>query len=256
MMRVNYAGLTDVGRVRGQNEDRWFADATQGLYLVADGIGGAAVGGLASQVVAEVLPRLLRQKLRSSKQSGEPHDLEQVQTAIAELSERLRKESKTRPGMAGMGSTVVLALVRDWRAIIAHMGDSRAYLFHEGHLERLTRDHTLAQLLVDSGDITPEEASSHPARGQLTRFVGMWPQLLPETRAVPLVCGDRLVLCSDGLTAAIGDTDLLALLGQYPVPEDACRRLVAAANEAGGKDNITVVVLAISDDSDELLPKA
>ena len=247
MSRITYAGLSDVGRVRPENEDRWFADSEQGLFLVADGVGGAAAGGLAAEAVVEVLPPLLRKKLGRIERVRDPEAVQRVVEALVELSNRLRQESEARPGMAGTGSTVVLALIRDDHALVAHMGDSRAYLARGRRLERLTRDHSLVQLLVECGEVDPARAATHPARGQLTRFVGMPDEPLPEARLVKLAPGDRLLLCSDGLTGMLDDRRLAAILARELVAADACRHLVEAANEAGGKDNITVVIVTISD---------
>lgn len=251
MSTISYAGLSDVGRVRTENEDRWFADPDQGLFLVADGIGGAVAGGLASQIVAEVLPRLLRNRLHGTRDPADAGVANQVSAALVELSERLREESRRAMGLKGMGSTVVLALVRQRQAVVAHMGDSRAYLLRAGRLEQLTKDHTIAQLLVDCGELAPEKAASHPAHGQLTRFVGMGIEALPETECIELSPGDRLLLCSDGLTGMLSDQQILAILSQQTAPDEACRHLIAAANEAGGKDNITAVVVAVGDGAAE-----
>ena len=245
MGTINHAGLSDTGRLRTANEDRWFADPRQGLYLVADGIGGAVAGGLASQIVAEVLPRLLQGKLQGKLQGAKaiPEIAKQVATALVELSERLWEESQRTLDLKGMGSTVVLALVRDRQAVVAHLGDSRAYLLHAGRLEQLTKDHTLAQLLADRGQITPEEVASHPAHSHLTRFVGMGMESLPETKVVALAPGDRLLLCSDGLTGMLSDPQILKIISQQIAPEETCRQLIEAANHAGGKDNITAVIV-------------
>lgn len=247
MSTIASAGLSDVGRVRSENEDRWFADPRQGLFLVADGIGGAAAGGLAAQVIVEVLPPLLRKRLEGIQRLEDPAATQRVRDALVELSNRLRKESQGRPSMAGAGSTIVLALVRDHHALIAHMGDSRAYLVRNGRLERLTKDHSLVQLLVECGEIAPEQAATHPAKSQLTRFVGMPDEPLPEVRLVELAPGDRLMLCSDGLTGTLDDQRLSGILNKHLVAKDACQQLVAAANEAGGKDNVTVVIAGIAD---------
>ena len=215
-----YAGLSDVGRVRTENEDRWFADPDQGLFLVADGIGGSAAGGLASQIVAEVLSRLLHKRLSEAKRKTSPDVAKHVSATLIELSERLRQESRGALGLKGIGSTVVLALVRDRQAVVAHMGDSQAYLFRAGRLERLTEDHTIVQLLVNHGQITLEEAACHPGHGQLTRFVGMGTEAVPETKNIELTPGDRLLLCSDGLTGMLTDQHILEILSRQAVPAE------------------------------------
>ncbi len=245
METISYAGLSDMGRIRKANEDRWFADPHLGLYLVADGIGGAAAGGLASQIVAEVLPRLLGNRLQSSPHTPCADVAEQVSAALIELSERLREESRHAAGLKGMGSTVVLALLRGSQAVVAHMGDSRAYLLHAGRLGQLTKDHTIAQLLVDHGKLAAAEAARHPAHGQLTRYVGMSMEALPETEHLTLAPGDRLLLCSDGLTGMLSDEQILEILARQPAPEEACRELIDAANQVGGRDNITTLIVAV-----------
>jgi PPM family protein phosphatase len=260
MRTIGYAGLSDVGRVRTDNEDHWFADPLQGLYLVADGIGGAVAGGLAAQIVAEVLPPLLRRKLRATENLAAPETAQRVAAALVELSQQLHQKSQATQGLKGMGSTVVLALVHGLHAVVAHLGDSRAYLLHAGRLECLTKDHTLAQLLADRGQITSHELATHSARGQLTRFVGMGTESLPDARLVTLAPGDRLLLCSDGLSSMLSDPQIRDILSQQAAPETACRQLIAAANHAGGKDNITAVVLAVAhapdDDSENPSPLA
>jgi protein phosphatase len=244
LARNTYAGLTDRGRVRPQNEDRWFADPRRGLFIVADGMGGGPAGAVAAQAVVDALPPLLEQRLEGLASLADPGTLPAVLAALSQFSDKIRAESRHRPGLHGMGSTVVLAIVRQSQAVVAHMGDSRAYLWRGSRLARLTRDHSLIQLLLDCGEITPEQAAGHPARGQITRFVGMPDASLPEARLVPLAPGDRLLLCTDGLTGMVDDARLLAILDETPEPAKACRRLIAAANDAGGKDNITALVVA------------
>jgi len=244
-VRIRHAGRTDRGRVRAHNEDAWVADPQQGLYVVADGMGGEFAGALAAKVVVETLPSLLRQKMAGIEDFARPGAATPLLAALAELSHRLRQETEHQPGLAGMGATVVLALIRGAQALVAHLGDSRAYLLRGGGLERLTRDHSLVQLLLDGGEITPAEAATHSARGQLTRNVGMAGEPLPEARVLALSPGDRLLLCTDGLTGMLSDAELPALAGPNQGPEETCARLVQAANEAGGKDNVTVVVMDV-----------
>jgi PPM family protein phosphatase len=249
MIATTYAALTDRGRVREVNEDRWFADPRQGLYLVADGMGGSYAGGLAAEAVATVLPRLLSQKLKRASFSDEAQAVKQLLGVVSEMSQLLRRESQQELGLKGVGSTVVLVMVRDGHALVAHLGDSRVYLLRANGLEQLTHDHSMLQLLLDCGEIGVEEVAGHPARGQLTRYVGMPGEPLPECCGLELHAGDRLLLCTDGLTGMLSDGEIRAILGESLPPQATCARLIAAANEAGGKDNITALVLSVSEPS-------
>jgi protein phosphatase len=246
MPRITYAGLTHQGRVRTQNEDRWTADPAQGLFIVSDGMGGQPAGALASRIVVETLPALLRTQMQGIDDLTTPEATQRLLSAIALLSEQVRCGSQGQPGLDGMGATVVLALLRGTQVLIAHMGDSRAYLVCHGCLEQLTTDHSLVQLLLDCGEITSNDAASHPAQGQLTRYIGMPGEPLPEARLLALCPGDRLLLCSDGLTGMVRDAELLALLQKRLAPRIVCQRLIAAANAAGGTDNITALVVSVS----------
>ncbi len=142
-----------------------------------------------------------------------------------------------------MGATVALAWLRETGAHLAHLGDSRIYLFREAQLQQLTEDHSVIALLLRSGEITPEEAQTHPARGQLSRYVGMDGEVYPDVQTVQLQAGDRLLLCSDGLTNMIPNTQIAQLLQVNAEVLAACQALVHAANTAGGTDNITVLVV-------------
>lgn len=256
MTVIHYAGLTDRGRVRKENEDRWFADRAQGLYLVADGMGGMQAGGLASQIVAQTLPSLLGKRMRGVERLDEPLARELLLQTLADLSDRLRDEGRRQLGHGGLGSTVVLLLVRGRHALVAHLGDSRAYRLRDGKLERLTTDHTIVQVLLDCEEIRPEDSPAHPARGQLTRFVGMTGEALPEAQRLELAAADRFLLCSDGLTGMVSDERIGTVLADEPSPVAACRRLIAEANHAGGKDNIVAVVVDVAEESDDRRARA
>jgi len=245
-LRVEHAGLSDPGRVRDRNEDSWMADPRRGLYIVSDGIGGELAGDVASRAVVEALPGLVTRSLGEAPDPGAVETLQHVKEAICELSGQIRDQTRHEPGLEGMGATVVLALVRGACAVIAYLGDSRAYRLREGRLEQLTQDHTIVRLLVDRGEIAPDEAAAHPSRGQLTRAVGMEGECLPESARIDLQSGDRLLLCTDGLVDMLSDEEVGSILGDRAPPASTCRRLVDAANAAGGKDNITAVVLDIS----------
>lgn len=244
---LTYYGLTDTGKARTHNEDRWLADLGSGLFVVADGMGGQAAGALAAGIVVETLPRLLHQRIEASTNLAAPESCAPLWESLSELSGRLRRESQGQMGLSGMGTTVVAVLIRGRQALIGHMGDSRAYLLRNEKLERLTRDHTVTQLLLEHGEITTSEALEHPAHGQLTRYVGMEGEALPEVRFLELLPEDRLLLCTDGLSGMLSDENLIAHLNRRSAPEEVCRNLIAASNEAGGKDNITALVIDVLD---------
>ena len=241
--------FSDVGRIRQNNQDSCLVALEQNLFIVSDGMGGHQAGEVASKAVVTVLPRMIEQRL-AGMSSSETSQIEDVlREVILELSQRLRAESAGRVGLKGMGATVALAWLRGPLAHLAHMGDSRVYLFRQGHLIRLTEDHSIVALLLKHGDIAPEEARKHPAQGKLSRYVGMEGEVYPDVQTVSLQSGDRLLLCSDGLTNMVSDAQIAKLLQSHSEPELACRALVDTANAAGGKDNITVVVVDCRDSS-------
>jgi serine/threonine protein phosphatase PrpC len=242
MGRLIASALTDRGRVRQQNEDNWFADAHQGIFIVSDGMGGHAAGELASKAVVEVLPKILHQHLKEIQRFDDPEMTKRVLKMLSDLSAYVLQESRKYEHLSGMGATAVLALIQEAQALIAHLGDSRAYLFHQNKLTQLTTDHSLVQLLLDAGEITPEEAAIHPARSQITRYVGMKGEVIPAARMIEFVPGDRLLLCTDGLNRMLTDAAITQILREHPTPKDACRALIDEANAAGGEDNITVIV--------------
>ena len=229
-----HACLSDRGRTHPANEDRWLADPAQGLYVVADGMADERP----AQLAVDRLPALLRGRLRGIGDLGHPQAAEEVRATLAEVSEEARDLNTT-------GSTVVLALVRGRRALLAHLGDSRIYLLREGRLRQQTQDHSLLQEMVARGVLTPAEARGR-SNGGPTRFLGMWGEPVADVSLLDLQPGDRLLLCSDGLTEMLSDEELHRHLAQEPDPAEACRRLVEAANAAGGRDNITALVLAVT----------
>ena len=235
------AGRTHPGREREQNEDAWAVDAETGLVLVADGMGGYAGGAVAAAFVAETFPSLVTQRI-GEKALDVPETAAALKECVAESSEALREQGAAQPELCGMGATLVAALLRDNLALIVHMGDSRAYQFHSGALERLTADHSFAELLIASGDLTEEEAAHHPAQHQITRYAGMDGPPQPETRLVERLPGDLFMLCSDGLYGEVEAETISGILGTDAPLEARCEQLIGAANAAGGHDNITVVL--------------
>lgn len=246
MTKNSCAGLTHRGRVRKENQDRFLADPAQGLYIVSDGMGGEPGGAEASKMVVEFLPSLLEKRMKRIEHLTDPRASKVTLAALSELSAKVCNQSRDKPDLDGMGATVVLALIRDAHSLIAHLGDSRAYLLRQGHLKQLTKDHSISQLLIESGDISPEEAATHPGRHQLTRFVGMSGEALPEARSLELSTTDRLLLCSDGLSGMVGNARLLTILRQKQAPDVVCERLINDANAAGGRDNISAIVIDVA----------
>lgn len=230
-MRFVAGAATDVGRVREGNEDAFVVDDRLRLFAVADGMGGHRAGEVASATAVEAL--------RASVAAGSPVD-EAIRAANAAVLEK----SDADTDLAGMGTTMTAVVSPgDGDAVIGHVGDSRAYLLHEGELSQLTDDHSLVEELVREGRLTSEQAEVHPQRSIITRALGIESDVDVDRYTVPAVVGDRVLLCSDGLTTMVRADDIASILRREPHPGHAAEQLVDAANEAGGEDNITVVVL-------------
>jgi serine/threonine protein phosphatase PrpC len=230
-MRVVVGVASDIGRVRERNEDSYLVEPP--LYAVADGMGGARGGDVASSLALDKMEEQFHEGKRSLG------DL--IRSANRVVFERSISDRK----VSGMGTTLTAATVDDSGAHLGHVGDSRAYLLRAGALRQLTDDHTLVNRMVKAGEITPEEAGAHPHRNVLTRSIGTEPEVVVDEEDVPLIDGDRLLLCSDGLTGMVTEPQIQAILETTPDPQEAADRLIKAANRAGGIDNITVVILDI-----------
>lgn len=241
---MKLAGKTDVGRVRRENQDDFRAGELPGgaaWGLVCDGMGGARGGREASHGACDVIERSFQEHYSWCTAGSEEQFLTQ---ALESANHYIFQKSAQEESLAGMGTTVVCALVRNGRAYICHAGDSRAYLFHTGRLHQLTHDHSYVQELVDCGTITPEEAEHHPQKNIITRALGVDYRLSPDCTSVVVLQGDMLLLCSDGLTNALPLPEIEALLAKVPF-YDLPDRLIEAANAAGGQDNITALVLGV-----------
>ncbi len=222
---------TDTGRQRRGNEDAAYARAP--LFVVADGMGGAQAGEVASQIAVETFQQGL-------SDSGAP--AERLVARILEANERIHALSQAERERHGMGTTLTAAYLDDAQVTIAHVGDSRAYMFRDGELRRLTKDHTLVGALVEEGKLTEEEAEHHPQRSIITRALGPEASVEVDTWTYAARSGDVLLLCSDGLTSMISEKRIAEILGDAPTLSSAADRLIREANEAGGRDNITVVL--------------
>jgi protein phosphatase len=241
--RFRAAGLSDVGRARPHNEDAFFVGQGRGLFLVSDGMGGQQAGALAAHIVVEVLPRIIEAQLALMRRARAEAIRRMLQQAVADLSRQMHQQSSGQPGLRGMGATVAAALVRGRRVHLVHLGDSRVYRYRDGQLEPLTRDHSIVGLLLRAGEITPEQAIGHSASGQLSRYVGMDSEVRAEVQTVGARADDRLLLCSDGLWGMVPDATTASILRAHPDTHQACQALLAAANAAGGKDNITALLI-------------
>ncbi len=236
------AAVTDPGQVRPANEDSVFADPDAGLLIVADGMGGHAAGEVASGMAAESIAAFLREKLPASGTLvlDAPRLLgEAVRRADAAVRERAAAD----PTLHGMGTTAVVAVCRGDELALAHVGDSRAYLLHEGKLRRVTEDHSLVARMVSAGTITPAEARTHHLRNVITRSLGFEGNAEAEVQILEWVRGDLLLLCTDGLTGMAEDSEIENILAGHSADVEAgARALIDLANAHGGTDNVSAVV--------------
>jgi PPM family protein phosphatase len=231
-MRIVAGVATDTGRVRDHNEDSYVVEPP--LFAVADGMGGAKAGEVASQLALETIVDLQR--------SGETT----LEDEVREANRIVFARSEEDPNFAGMGTTLTAALASTESLHLVHVGDSRAYLLRDGRLRQLTHDHTLVDRMVEAGEISRDEADVHPHRNVLLRALGTEPKVDVEAQDVGLLEGDRALLCSDGLTTMVTEEQIVAILDvTQGEPQDAAERLVRAANRAGGIDNITAIVLEV-----------
>jgi protein phosphatase len=266
---VRAFGLTDPGRVRPSNEDHFvlvemartmfvhqtsvpqaksqYSSHRGHLFVVADGMGGHQAGEVASALGVVTVEGFLLNTLKRffhMEVPEEQHVMREFQGALLQADARIFEEAARHPEMIGMGTTLTMAFAVDWRLLVAHAGDSRCYLLSGGELHQLSHDHTIVAEMVRQGTLTPEAASRHPHRHVVTNALGgTEPGVRAEMHKLDLEAGDVMLLCSDGLTEMVPDARIAVLLREAQGdPRRACERLVAEANERGGKDNITAVV--------------
>lgn len=241
---LHHGAATDVGHVRTVNEDSFLVAPP--VFVVADGMGGHAGGDVASRIVVEEFARLVEEGYDPRR--GAEHVAETLarsQTRIVEYGEGQRAE---QPRWHAGTTAVVAALVDDagtTKWLLVNLGDSRIYRYADGHLDQVSVDHSVVQELVDAGEITAEEAAVHPERHVITRALGSPEGVRPDFFLLPLTAVERLVLCSDGISGMIADSEIAAILESVPDPRDAADALVRAALDAGGRDNATAVVVDV-----------
>ena len=237
-MRVMIGAASDIGQARERNEDSYVIE--EPLFAVADGMGGHRGGAVASSLALEALREVL-------------HDDRVAPTGLIEeikaANQRVLRRGESDRELRGMGTTLTALMTEGGKAHIAHIGDSRAYLLRDGSLKQLTEDHTLVQRMVTEGKLLPEEAERHPQRSILTRALGVDEDVEPDTLTLdPVLPGDRLLLCTDGLTGMVDGDRIQEVLESESDPQRAADILIDEANAAGGDDNITVLVLDFVDD--------
>ena len=267
-------GITDPGKVRPSNEDQFLitelsksmrvwqtslpepklqvGEDRAHLFLVADGMGGHHAGERASALAVAAIEQFTLNNFRwffNTDNSGAQKVLTQFQMALGQADAQILEEAAANPALKGMGTTLTMAFQLGSQLCIVHVGDSRAYLYRDGQLHQLTKDHTLVAEMVRAGAIRKDQAAGHHLRNVITNVVG-GPTLgvKVEARAFQLQAGDRLLLCSDGLTEMVNNDAISATLDADPVPESAARTLLKQANDAGGRDNITVLVARFDPD--------
>jgi len=229
--------VTDPGRTRRHNEDAYVIEPP--LFAIADGMGGAQAGEVASRLAAAAL------KESGAKTLGGE---ERIFDLIQEANRRVYDRSSTDPNTSGMGTTITVALVENGNVAFGHVGDSRAYLIRDGRMEQVTEDHSLVNELMKSGKLSREEAETHPQRSVITRALGTDPDVDADTFTIEAKSGDVFLLCSDGLTDMVGEREILELVELNRQDIDAAlKSLVKAANRNGGEDNITVVAFDIAE---------
>ena len=231
---TSFGSRTDIGCLRDHNEDSLVV--TPPLFAVADGMGGHAAGEVASEIAVRVLSEL----------APEHPDGEALGRAIEEANRAVIQAAREGRGRQGMGTTMTAAMLEGERLVIAQVGDSRAYLLNQGKLQQLTRDHSLMADMIEAGQLTPEEARTHPQRSVITRALGSDAHLHPDIYEINVETGDRLLICSDGLSGMIFDDQIENTLRRVQDPQRCASQLVNEAIAAGGHDNVTVIVADVT----------
>ena len=231
-MTLTAVALTDIGQLRNRNEDSFLLDADASLFAVADGMGGHAAGDVASQTAVATFAAAFA-------------ETRSVVLSVRSANRAVIERSLSQPGAAGMGTTLTALHITGDSALIAHVGDSRLYLLRGDVLAQLTRDHTVAEEMVERGSLTRLQVMQHPANSMLTRSLGSRPDVEVDELQAKLAHRDVLLLCSDGLTSMVTDDDISEILQQKKSLADRAAELIETANQRGGLDNITVILIEV-----------
>ena len=248
-MSLEAAGCTDAGILRSNNEDAFRCCGEQGVFVVCDGMGGAAAGEIASRMAAECVSMVLCAKnSEGAGRNGDSGTEAVLVQAIGDANRKIFEQAQMEPENQGMGTTIVLVQVALGMAHVAHVGDSRCYLWRDGRLELMTQDHSLVSEQVRLGKLSPEDAENSPYRNVITRALGTQPSVVTEYQRFGVLKGDVLLLCSDGLTRELQDEEIAGEMARAAEGENldaVCNSLVERANEAGGRDNVTCVLVRV-----------
>lgn len=253
-MKLSAEGKTDKGLSRKKNEDHLCVDTVAGFFAVADGVGGAASGEVASRTALEVVRDYIRKTSPRGENSAAGHtgradNLKRISAGINLANNVIFGASKKDPALHGMGTTIAAVTIEGAEMGIGHVGDSRAYLIRAGVITQLTEDHSLVAEQVKAGLLTKEEAQASGMRNIITRALGQEGDVDVDTSRLTLMGGDRVLLCTDGLTTMVPDESILSAVLSRDNPGDACRVLVDLANKGGGQDNITVILIYLENNT-------
>ncbi|MFH1350944.1 MAG: Stp1/IreP family PP2C-type Ser/Thr phosphatase [Pseudomonadota bacterium] len=255
-MKIKAAGITDVGLKRDGNEDFLSLDDSLGLYIVADGMGGHLAGEVASRIAVEMINESYKKWIKKEATAEEifgPGDSSltlrgnYISSSIKLANRVVLEMAKEYAEYHGMGTTVVVLLINADLIVAAHVGDSRIYMIRDGHMERLSKDHTLVSEQVEMGIMTPAEAETSPLRHVLTRNLGSTSSVQPEVYEIEPFDEDRFILCSDGLTDLVSDEEIFKMMQNEDEPERLCHQLIEKALQRGGHDNTTVVSVFLTE---------
>jgi serine/threonine protein phosphatase PrpC len=248
-LTLEVAGRSDVGRVRPSNEDNFGYDQRLGIFVVCDGMGGHAAGEVASQIAVDTILAYFRERAPNVEDNAllddAPVGARLLAEAVKKANDAILDYAEAHKNTTGMGTTLVAARFFDGVCSIAHVGDSRIYLFREGQLLQLTEDHSLVMEQVRRGMLTLEEARSSSVQNIITRALGTEEGTLPDLGEFPAQDGDVVLLTTDGVLRHVADQEMSAILLQLPSLEAACQTLIDAANEGGGEDNATCVLVRV-----------
>ena len=241
---MKIAAITDIGSCRQENQGNYCAQQLAGgtaWGIVCDGMGGVNGGRIAARIATDTMQQYFARQMRALQPGGEKSF---IMRGFDVTNRAVYDKATSDPEMLGMGTTGVCAYAGNGYAHIVHAGDSRAYLYHEGTLRQITRDHSMVQQLVDSGQITREQAAAHPQKNLITRALGVSANIVPEYNRCGIEKGDVILLCTDGLTNMIPDAEIAQILNETTF-FDAPRILVERAIKGGGQDNITVLLMGV-----------